>query len=97
MAFAVARSYRHGRHAIYDLDTRVLKVTGGDLASTPTREVDRRRQPRYQDGPQMRSRAATLRWYRLTVECAPTRTGHFQRQAGGKLDLVRLEAAAMSR
>jgi len=82
-----------GDHAIYDLDTRVLKFTGGIWASTPTGEVDRRDSLEYQDGPRLRSRAANATVVQTDRRVrADTMTGHFQRQAGGKLDLVRLEA-----
>jgi len=83
-----------GDHAIYDLDTRVLKVTGGDLGvDTDKEKLTAADSLEYQDGPQIaiaRGNATVVQTDRRVR--ADTMTGHFQRQAGGKLDLVRLEA-----
>ena len=83
-----------GEHAIYNLDTRVLKVTGGDLGvDTGKEKLTAADSLEYQEGPQIaiaRGNATVVQTDRRVR--ADTMTGHFQRQAGGKLDLVRLEA-----
>ncbi len=83
-----------GDHAIYNLDTRILKVTGGDLGvDTGKEKLTAADSLEYQDGPQIaiaRGNATVVQTDRRVR--ADTMTGHFQRQAGGKLDLVRLEA-----
>ena len=83
-----------GGHAVYNLDTRTLKVTGGDLGvDTGKEKLTAADSLEYQDGPQI----AFARGNAMVVQTgrrvrADTMTGHFQRQADGKLDLVRLEA-----
>jgi len=83
-----------GDHAIYNLDTRVLKVTGGDLGvDTDKEKLTAADSLEYQDGPQIaiaRGNATVVQTDRRVR--ADTMTGHFQRQADGKLNLVRLEA-----
>ena len=83
-----------GNHAVYNLDTRILKVTGGDLGvDTGKEKLTAADSLEYQDGPQIaiaRGNATVVQTDRRVR--ADTMTGHFQRQAGGKLDLVRLEA-----
>jgi lipopolysaccharide export system protein LptA len=83
-----------GNHAVYDLDKRVLHVTGGDLGvDTGKEKLTADNSLEYQDGPQIaiaRGNATVVQTDRRVR--ADTMTGHFQRQAGGKLDLVRLEA-----
>jgi lipopolysaccharide export system protein LptA len=83
-----------GNHAVYNLDTRILKVTGGDLGVETTKEkLTAADSLEYQDGPQIaiaRGNATVVQTNRRVR--ADTMTGHFQRQTGGKLDLVRLEA-----
>jgi lipopolysaccharide export system protein LptA len=83
-----------GSHAVYDLDKRVLHVTGGGLGvDTGKEKLTADNSLEYQDGPQIaiaRGNATVVQTDRRVR--ADTMTGHFQRQAGGKLDLVRLEA-----
>ena len=83
-----------GNHAVYDLDKRVLHVTGGDLGvDTGKEKLTADNSLEYQDGPQIaiaRGNATVVQTDRRVR--ADTMTGHFQRQAAGKLDLVRLEA-----
>ena len=83
-----------GEHAIYNLDTRVLKVTGGALGvDTGKEKLTATDSLEYQDGSQIaiaRGNATVVQTDRRVR--ADTMTGHFQHQAGGKLDLVRLEA-----
>jgi lipopolysaccharide export system protein LptA len=83
-----------GEHAIYNLDTRVLKVTGGALGvDTGKEKLTATDSLEYQDGSQIaiaRGNATVVQTNRRVR--ADTMTGHFQRQTGGKLDLVRLEA-----
>jgi lipopolysaccharide export system protein LptA len=83
-----------GNHAVYDLDKRVLHVTGGGLGvDTGKEKLTADNSLEYQDGPQIaiaRGNATVVQTDRRVR--ADTMTGHFQRQAGGKLDLVRLEA-----
>jgi lipopolysaccharide export system protein LptA len=83
-----------GGHAIYNLDTRILNVTGGDLGvDTGKEKLSATDSLEYQDGPQIaiaRGNATVVQTDRRVR--ADTMTGHFQRQTGGKLDLVRLEA-----
>jgi lipopolysaccharide export system protein LptA len=83
-----------GGHAVYNLDTRILNVTGGDLGvDTGKEKLTATDSLEYQDGPQIaiaRGNATVVQTDRRVR--ADTMTGHFQRQAGGKLDLVRLEA-----
>ena len=83
-----------GDHGVYNLDTRILKVTGGDLGvDTGKEKLTAADSLEYQDGPQIafaRGNATVVQTGRRVR--ADTMTGHFQRQADGKLDLVRLEA-----
>jgi lipopolysaccharide export system protein LptA len=83
-----------GNHAVYNLDTRVLKVTGGNLGvDTGKEKLTADDSLEYQDGPQIaiaRGNATVVQTDRRVR--ADTMTGHFQRQADGKLDLVRMEA-----
>ena len=83
-----------GEHAVYNLDTRILHVTGGDLGvDTGKEKLTAADSLEYQDGPQIaiaRGNATVVQTNRRVR--ADTMTGHFQRQADGKLDLVRLEA-----
>jgi lipopolysaccharide export system protein LptA len=83
-----------GGHAIYNLDTRVLQVTGGNVGvDTGEEKLTADQSLEYQDGPQIaiaRGNATVIQAEREVR--ADTMTGHFQRLAGGKLDLVRLEA-----
>jgi lipopolysaccharide export system protein LptA len=83
-----------GNHAIYNLDSRILKVTGGDLGvDTGKEKLTAADSLEYQDGPQIaiaRGNATVVQTDRRVR--ADTMTGHFQRQADGKLDLVRLVA-----
>jgi lipopolysaccharide export system protein LptA len=83
-----------GSHAVYNLDTRVLKVTGGDLGvDTGKEKLTADDSLEYQDGPQIaiaRGNATVVQTDRRVR--ADTMTGHFQRQADGKLGLVRMEA-----
>jgi lipopolysaccharide export system protein LptA len=83
-----------GGHAVYNLDTRILKVTGGDLGvDTGKEKLTALDSLEYQDGPQIaiaRGNATVVQTGRQVR--ADTMTGHFQRRADGKLDLVRLDA-----
>jgi len=83
-----------GDHAVYNLDTRILRVTGGDLGvDTGKEKLTAADSLEYQDGPQIaiaRGNATVVQTGRRVR--ADKMTGHFQRQADGKLDLVRLEA-----
>lgn len=83
-----------GGHAVYNLDTRVLHVTGGNVGvDTGEEKLTAEQSLEYQDGPQIaiaRGNATVIQAEREVR--ADVMTGHFQRLAGGKLDLVRLEA-----
>jgi lipopolysaccharide export system protein LptA len=83
-----------GEHAIYNLDARILKVTGGNLGvDTGKEKLTADDSLEYQDGPQIaiaRGNATVVQTDRRVR--ADTMTGHFQRQADGKLNLVRMEA-----
>lgn len=83
-----------GGHAVYNLDTRILKVTGGNLGvDTGEEKLTADQSLEYQDGPQIaiaRGNATVIQAEREVR--AAVMTGHFQRLADGKLDLVRLEA-----
>jgi lipopolysaccharide export system protein LptA len=83
-----------GEHAIYNLDTRILKVTGGNLGvDTGKERLTADDSLEYQDGPQIaiaRGNATVVQPDRRVR--ADTMTGHFQRQTDGKLNLVRMEA-----
>jgi lipopolysaccharide export system protein LptA len=83
-----------GDHGVYNLDTRILKVTGGDLGvETGKEKLTAADSLEYQDGPQIafaRGNATVVQTGRRVR--ADTMIWHFQRQADGKLDLVRLEA-----
>ncbi len=83
-----------GDHAVYNLDTRILRVTGGDLGvDTGKEKLTAADSLEYQDGPQIaiaRGNATVVQTDRRVR--ADKMTGHFQRQVDGKLDLVRLEA-----
>ncbi|HUL04897.1 MAG TPA: LptA/OstA family protein [Candidatus Acidoferrum sp.] len=83
-----------GEHAIYNLDTRILKVTGGNVGvDTGKERLTADDSLEYQDGPQIaiaRGNATVVQTDRRVR--ADTMTGHFQRQADGKLNLVRMEA-----
>jgi len=83
-----------GEHAVYNLDTRILKVTGGDLGvDTGKEKMTADDSLEYQDGPQIaiaRGNATVVQTDRRVR--ADTMTGHFRRQADGKLKLVRMEA-----
>jgi lipopolysaccharide export system protein LptA len=83
-----------GGHAIYNLDTRILKVTGSNLGvDTGKEKLTADDSLEYQDGPQIaiaRGNAAVVQTDRRVR--ADTMTGHFQRQTDGKLKLMRMEA-----
>ena len=83
-----------GDHAVYNLDTRILTVTGKGLGvDTGKEKLTASDSLEYQDGPQIaiaRGNATVVQPNRRMR--ADTITGHFQRQPGGKVDLVRLEA-----
>jgi len=83
-----------GGHAVYNLDTRVLQVTGGNLGvETGDEKLTANDSLEYRDGPQIaiaRGNATVIQAERQVR--AEVMTGHFQRLADGKLDLVRLEA-----
>jgi len=83
-----------GEHAIYNLDTRVLKVTGNNLGvDTGKEKLTADDSLEYQDGPQIaiaRGNAKVVQTDRQVR--ADTMTGHFQRQTDGKVNLVRMEA-----
>jgi lipopolysaccharide export system protein LptA len=83
-----------GGHAIYNLDTRVLKVTGGNVGvDTGEEKLTADQSLEYRDGAQIaiaRGNATVIQAEREVR--AAVMTGHFQRLTGGKLDLVRLEA-----
>lgn len=83
-----------GGHAVYNFDTRMLRVTGGNLGvDTGEEKLTATESLEYQDGPQIaiaRGEATVVQENR-TVR-ADAMTGHFKRQADGKTDLVRVEA-----
>jgi lipopolysaccharide export system protein LptA len=83
-----------GGHAVYDLDTRVLQVTGDNVGvQTGEEKLTAEQSLEYQEGPQIaiaRGNATVIQAERQVR--AEVMTGHFQRLADGKLDLVRLEA-----
>jgi lipopolysaccharide export system protein LptA len=83
-----------GDRAVYNLDTRVLRVTGGNLGvDTGNERLTAEESLEYRDGPQIaiaRGNATVIQANRQVR--ADVMTGHFQRQADGKLDLVRIEA-----
>jgi lipopolysaccharide export system protein LptA len=83
-----------GGHAVYNLDTRVLRITGGNLSVDTGKEILTAVDSlEYQDGPQLaiaRGNATIVQGDREVR--ADMMTGYFQRLAGNKLDLVRLEA-----
>jgi lipopolysaccharide export system protein LptA len=83
-----------GGHAIYNLDTRVLTVTGGNVGvDTGEEKLTADQSLEYRDGAQIaiaRGNATVIQAEREVR--AAVMTGHFQRLTGGKLDLVRLEA-----
>lgn len=83
-----------GEHATYNLDTRVLKVTGNNLGvDTGKEKLTADDSLEYQDGQQLaiaRGNAKVVQTNRQVR--ADTMTGHFQRQTDGKLNLVRMEA-----
>jgi len=83
-----------GGHAIYNLDTRILKVTGGGVGvDTGKEKLTADDSLEYQDGPQIaiaRGNATVVQTDRRVR--ADTMTGHFQRQTDGKLTLMRMEA-----
>jgi len=83
-----------GEHAIYNLDTRVLKVTGGNLGvDTGKEKLTADDSLEYQDGPQIaiaRGNAKVVQTDRQVR--ADTMTGHFERQTDGSRKLVRMEA-----
>lgn len=83
-----------GEHATYNLDTRVLKVTGSNLGvDTGKEKLTADDSLEYQDGPQVavaRGNATVVQTDRRVR--ADTMTGHFQRQTDGKLRLMRMEA-----
>lgn len=83
-----------GEHAVYNLDTRILRVSGANLGvDTGGEKLTATESLEYHDGPQI----AIVRGNAMIVQGdrnvrAEAMTGHFQRQADGKLDLFRLEA-----
>jgi len=83
-----------GDHAVYDLDQRTVKVTGRDLRiDTGTETLTARDGIEYQDSTQLafaHGNAVVVQKDRQVT--ADSMTGHFQRQADGKLQLVRVEA-----
>jgi lipopolysaccharide export system protein LptA len=83
-----------GGHAVYNLDTRILQVTGGNVGvQTGEEKLTAEQSLEYQEGPQIaiaRGNATVIQAERQVR--AEVMTGHFQRLADGKLDLVRLEA-----
>jgi lipopolysaccharide export system protein LptA len=83
-----------GGHAIYNLDARILKVTGGGVGvDTGKEKLTADDSLEYQDGPQIaiaRGNATVVQTDRRVR--ADTMTGHFQRQTDGKLTLMRMEA-----
>ncbi len=83
-----------GGHAVYNLDQRVLQVTGGNLSvDTGEEKLTADESLEYRDGPQVaiaRGNATVTQAERQVR--ADVMTGHFQRRADGELDLVRLEA-----
>lgn len=83
-----------GGHAVYNFDTRVLRVTGGNLGvDTGEEKLTAVESLEYQDGPQIAIARgdATVVQENRTVR-ADLMTGHFKRQADGKTELVRVEA-----
>jgi lipopolysaccharide export system protein LptA len=84
-----------GGHAVYNLDQRVLRVTGGDLSvATGEERLTADESLEYRDGPQIaiaRGNATVTQAERQVR--ADVMTGHFERRTDGELDLVRLEAA----
>jgi lipopolysaccharide export system protein LptA len=83
-----------GEHAIYNLDTRVMKVTGNNLAvDTGRAKLTADDSLEYQDGPQIAIAHGNAKVIQTNRQVrADTMTGHFQRQTDGKLNLVRMEA-----
>jgi lipopolysaccharide export system protein LptA len=83
-----------GGHAVYNLDTRVLRVTGANVGvDTGEEKLTADQSLEYQEGPQIaiaRGNATVVQEDREVR--ADVMTGHFQRLTGGKLDLIRLEA-----
>lgn len=83
-----------GEHAIYNLDTRILRVTGSNVGvDTGKEKLTAHDSLEYQDGPQIaiaRGNATVVQTDRQVR--ADTMTGHFQRDAAGTLKLVRMEA-----
>ena len=83
-----------GGHAVYNLDTRILQVTGDNVGvQTGEEKLTAEQSLEYQEGPQIaiaRGNATVIQAERQVR--AEVMTGHFQRLADGKLDLVRLEA-----
>lgn len=83
-----------GGHAVYNLDTRVLRVTGANLGvDTGDEKLTAEDSLEYQDGPQLaiaRGNATVTQGTRVVR--ADAMTGHFKQQTGDELDLVRLEA-----
>jgi lipopolysaccharide export system protein LptA len=83
-----------GDHAIYNLDERVLHITGQGLRIDTDKEVLTARDGiEYQDNAQIAIARgnATVRQGDREVT-ADIMTGHFERQTDGKLRLVRVEA-----
>lgn len=83
-----------GGHAVYNLDTRILQVTGAGLGvDTGTEKLTANDSLEYQDKAQLaiaRGNAVLVQGDREVR--SDVMTGHFQRQTDGKLELVRLEA-----
>lgn len=83
-----------GGRAVYNLDRRVLEVTGGNLGvDTGDERLTAEHSLEYRDGPQIaiaRGNATVVQADRQVR--ADVMTGHFQRRSDGELDLVRLEA-----
>lgn len=83
-----------GGHAVYNFDTRILRVSGGGLGvDTGKEKLTATESLEYQDGPQIAIARgdATVVQEKRTVR-ADVMTGHFKRQADGKTELVRVEA-----
>jgi lipopolysaccharide export system protein LptA len=83
-----------GNHAVYNLDTRVLQVTGPNLGvDTGKEQLTAEDHLEYQDVPQIAiARGNVVVTQNDRRVRADKMTGHFQRQADGKQELVRLEA-----
>jgi lipopolysaccharide export system protein LptA len=83
-----------GGRAVYNIDRRVLRVTGGSLGvETGDERLTADESLEYQEGPQIaiaRGNATVIRADRQVR--ADVMTGHFQRQGDGKLNLIRLDA-----